>query len=259
MGHDGDAIIQDMKAEQTETSEWPVRFKRLREEHLPAITAAFACYPDSDEYPYHNKRHGVDVMKAADWLFDQVPAGLFAEREQGLLLLAAAWHDAGYGDSAAEYPKGIGKKEKERYAVHLFREYAERAMPELTDDNKDFIERAIMGTLVGPEADRTTPEAALLHMADIGFLFDESLAAGSEPSQQVRMPIQRWRQERVPHLSPSEFIKLEEKFLAAEAVEIQQLAMQLGLGRELADEYGARVLGAMRAVRQVAEGESYGD
>lgn len=247
-----------MTVNQTE-AEWLIEFKRLSEGCLPAITAALARYPDSYEYSYHNKGHGIDVMKAANCLLDQVPAGLFTEREQGLLLLAAAWHDAGYGDGLSEYPEGIDEKEKERYAVHLFRQYAERELPELTGDDKDFIERAIMGTVVGPNADRTTPEAALLHMADVGHLLDASLTSDGKPTEKVCMSILHWWRERVPHLSPSEFIKLEEKFLAAEAVEVQQLAMQLGLGRELADEYGTRVLGAMRAVRQAAEQESHGN
>lgn len=245
--------------EHPKAQEQPANTMHLERDYPLAVRAALDRYPGGDEYPYHNEHHGLDVMKAVTRLLEQVSAGLFSRQQKILLSLAAAWHDAGYGDDPADYPEGIDEKEKERYAVHLFRRYAERELPELTGDDKDFIERAIMGTVVGPNADRTTPEAALLHMADIGFLLDESLAAGSELDERVPVLIRRWRQERVPHLSPSEFIKLEEKFLAAEAVEVQQLAMQLGLGRELADEYGTRVLGAMRAVRQAAEQESHGN
>lgn len=245
--------------EHPKAQEQPANTMHPERDYPLAIRAALDRYPGGDEYPYHNEHHGLDVMKAVSRLLKQVPTRIFSAHQKGLLSLAAAWHDAGYGDDPADYPEGIGEKEKERYAVHLFRQYAECELPELTDDDKDFIERAIMGTVVGPGADRTAPEAALLHMADVGHLLDASLTSDGRPAEKVCMSIRHWWQERVPHLSPKEFIELEEKFLPAEAMEIRRLAERLGCEQELIDEYGARVLGAMRAVRQVAEQEEYGN
>lgn len=217
-----------------------------------AVGGAIARYPEPSDYPYHNKGHGIDVVNSAAELISQVPGDLFDDRQKGLLVLAAAWHDAGYGDDASQYPEGINEGEKECYAVHLFREYAAKELGELTDGDKDFVERAIMGTVMRPSVDRNSPEAALLHMADIAYLFDKSLAIVEEPGEWVQQSIRAFWDECAPDMSPKDFIDFEISFLRAEALEVRQLAGRLKLGQKLSDEYGARVLGAMGAARLVA-------
>lgn len=162
------------------------------------IEAGISTYPD---FPYHNQEHGVDVVEnTADML--RLYGKIFDKRQGQLLLVAAAWHDAGYGADENLWGAFGGKEE---YACHLLKESAAKSS-EFQESELEFMIRAIMGTKMSGNAERGTPEARLLHLADLGYLFSSDRAT-------FKKGVSDYREEEHSSALPAEFRKFELGFL----------------------------------------------
>ena len=108
-----------------------------------SIDRAGGCYPD---LPYHNVQHMKDVMQSVGELVELLPDSyprVITPWQEDLLALAAAWHDAGFDDEAAQaYPT------KEDYAIALMKEDIKSNEIDLTDHEIAFLDRAIRGTIM---------------------------------------------------------------------------------------------------------------
>lgn len=120
--------------------------------------------------PYHHPGHMEDVMQAVGELVKLLPGDgyprVITPWQKDLLALAAAWHDAGFDDKAARaYPT------KEEYAIALMKEDLKSNEIDLTSSDIAFLDRAIRGTIMVPALQqRDTPEAKLLHHADMAYM-----------------------------------------------------------------------------------------
>ena len=152
-----------------------------------------ACkrYP---ELPYHHPGHMKDVMQAVSELVELLPGDGYQRVidpwQESLLVLAAAWHDAGFDEKAAqEYPT------KEEYASALLLKDIEDNGIELDDSDKAFLDRAIKGTIMVPALQqRDTPEAKLLHHADMAYMTAdwETFWRGAEAFHDEEHPKMPW-------------------------------------------------------------------
>ena len=152
-----------------------------------------ACkrYP---ELPYHHPGHMKDVMQAVSELVELLPGDGYQRVidpwQESLLVLAAAWHDAGFDEKAAqEYPT------KEEYASALLLKDIEDNGIELDDSDKAFLDRAIKGTIMVPALQqRDTPEAKLLHYADMAYMTAdwETFWHGAEAFHHEEHPDMSW-------------------------------------------------------------------
>lgn len=171
-----------------------------------------------DRYPnheYHNRKHGADVIESTIELVDT--CDVFTEREKQLLAIAAAWHDAGFGDDDLDW-RQFGSKEA--YSVHIMREAAASI---LSSEEQEYVERAIMGTMMTTSVTRDTPEAQILHLADLSYL------RGSP--EDFRDGALRYRREELDGAeSDEEFSELEMKFLALYAQTMEEYLGRNGLG-----------------------------
>ena len=150
-------------------------------------------YPD---FPYHNRQHGLDVIKATR---EQAVRCGFDTHHAELLTVAAAWHDAGFGhDEELWRPHGG----KEVYAVFLMKQAVDG---QYRDEDVAFIERAIMGTMMGPNVKRDTPEAKFLHLMDLSYLWadQKTFLKGARAV---------WEEE-FSHLDTEQFLDLQHAFL----------------------------------------------
>jgi hypothetical protein len=112
----------------------------------------------SDEMPYHDWTHVLDVMGHADELADMAES-VGNDLDRDALLLAAAWHDADY-----HLPlEGVGSRE-ERSAV-LARSRIMWHDIYLADD----VASAIMDTKVD-KSPKSSSLGIALHYADVGYL-----------------------------------------------------------------------------------------
>ena len=129
-----------------------------------SVERACKRYP---ELPYHHPGHMADVMQAVGELVKLLPGDGYRRAinpwHEELLVLAAAWHDAGFDDDEAQaYPT------KEEYAIALMKEDIKSNDIDLTDYEIALLDRAIRGTIMTPSLQqRDTPEAKLLHHADM--------------------------------------------------------------------------------------------
>ena len=152
-----------------------------------------ACkrYP---QLPYHRPGHMKDVMQAVSELVELLPGDGYQRVidpwQESLLVLAAAWHDAGFDEKAAqEYPT------KEEYASALLLKDIEDNGIELDDSDKAFLDRAIKGTIMVPALQqRDTPEAKLLHHADMAYMTAdwETFWHGAEAFHHEEHPDMSW-------------------------------------------------------------------
>ena len=152
-----------------------------------------ACkrYP---QLPYHHPGHMKDVMQAVSELVELLPGDDYQRVidpwQESLLVLAAAWHDAGFDEVAAqEYPT------KEEYASALLLKDIEDNGIELDDSDKAFLDRAIKGTIMVPALQqRDTPEAKLLHHADMAYMTAdwETFWRGAEAFHDEEHPKMPW-------------------------------------------------------------------
>lgn len=116
-----------------------------------------------DDLPYHGWPHAEQVMRDSSRIIREM--GHYSLHvDEGLVLVAAAWHDAGHEDAQAD-----NFESREHYAVWLAKQHIG---PDLGDDF-EVIERAIMATRFGVE--RTQAEEIILHYADlanVGYEYD---------------------------------------------------------------------------------------
>ncbi|MDO4660543.1 MAG: hypothetical protein Q4B27_00120 [Candidatus Saccharibacteria bacterium] len=156
-----------------------------------SVVRASKRYP---ELPYHHPGHMKDVMEAVGELVELLPSDSYPRVttpwQKDLLALAAAWHDAGFDDDEAqEYPT------KEEYAIALMKEDIKSNDIGLTDHEIAFLDRAIRGTIMVPALQqRDTPEAKLLHHADMAYMTAdwETFWRGAEAFHHEEHPDMLW-------------------------------------------------------------------
>ena len=118
-----------------------------------SVDRASERYP---KLPYHHPGHMKDVMEAVGELVELLPSDSYPHVitpwQKDLLVLAAAWHDAGFDEKAAqEYPT----KEEYASALALLLKDIEDNGIELDDSDKAFLDRAIKGTIYGARTPAT--------------------------------------------------------------------------------------------------------
>ncbi len=182
-----------------------------------------ACkrYP---QLPYHHPGHMKDVMQAVSELVELLPGDgyrrVIGPWQESLLVLAAAWHDAGFDEKAAqEYPT------KEEYASALLLKDIEDNGIELDDSDKAFLDRAIKGTIMVPALQqRDTPEAKLLHYADMAYMTAdwETFWRGAEA----------FHDEEHPDMSWEKFQQFEEDFLPKYKESLRNDFQSLGIAED---------------------------
>lgn len=105
---------------------------------LATVQRARQAYP---LLPYHNVQHMDDVVQMTKELIRLVPRYTFSAQQQELLVIAAAWHDAGYDHAAAnahhlaktgEVTKGGRYKRAANIATAAFAIVAARGNPRWT-------------------------------------------------------------------------------------------------------------------------------
>ncbi len=143
--------------------------------------------------PYHHPGHMEDVMQAVSELVELLPGDGYQctinPWQEDLLVLAAAWHDAGFDEEAARaYPT------KEEYAILLILEDFENNKIDLTGGDINFLIRAIGGTIMTGLPQRDTPEAKLLHHADMAYMTAdwETFWRGAEAFHHEEHPDMSW-------------------------------------------------------------------
>lgn len=181
-----------------------------------------ACkrYP---ELPYHHPGHMKDVMQAVSELVELLPGDgdqrVIDPWQESLLVLAAAWHDAGFDEKAAqEYPT------KEEYASALLLKDIEDNGIELDDSDKAFLDRAIKGTIMTGPPQRDTPEAKLLHHADMAYMTAdwETFWHGAEA----------FHHEEHPDMSWEDFQQFEAKFFPIYMESLKNDFQSLGIAED---------------------------
>ena len=201
------------------------------------VQRARQAYPS---LPYHNTQHMDDVVQMTKELIRLVPRYTFSAQQQELLVIAAAWHDAGYDHAAAnEYWC------KEAYSVALFVQDSQRERLELDSEAYAFVERAILGTIVVPPLQRSTLEAKLLHLADIGFLFVnwQTFWRGS----------MNYRVEEQPDTPWVEFLQRQQRFFAMCLAEMQTDGLLLGIAPSVISQYCAALQQHMEQFARMPE------
>lgn len=157
-----------------------------------SVDRASERYP---KLPYHHPGHMKDVMEAVGELVELLPGDSYPRVitpwQKDLLILAAAWHDAGFDDDKARaYPT------KEEYAIALMKEDIKSNKIDLTDREIAFLDRAIRGTIMAPALkQRDTPEAKLLHHADMAYMTAdwETFWRGAEAFHHEEHPDMSWK------------------------------------------------------------------
>lgn len=165
----------------------------------------------------------------------------FNEHCVKLLTIAAAWHDAGF-DHDEEVWSPYGSKES--YAVYLM---SQALNDRYNQEDLAFIERAIMGTMMGPNATRNTPEASFLHLMDLSYLW-------SDPETFLDGAMAVWKEE-FPHLDTKQFLDLQEKFLPSYREELVKFMMERGVSKEKIEEMAHKIDANMKAITEKLEGK----
>jgi hypothetical protein len=116
-----------------------------------------AEYHYSDDMPYHNWVHALDVIGHADEIADMAEsAGNDIDRDA--LLLSAAWHDT-------DYHLPMGQESREERSAILARSRIMWHDPDLADN----VAHAIIDTTVD-KCPKSSPLGVALHFADVGYL-----------------------------------------------------------------------------------------
>lgn len=186
-----------------------------------SVVRASKRYP---ELPYHHPGHMKDVMEAVGELVELLPDDgyprVITPWQKDLLALAAAWHDAGFDDDKARvYPT------KEEYAIALMKEDLKSNEIHLTSSDIAFLDRAIRGTIMVPALQqRDTPEAKLLHHADMAYMTAdwETFWRGAEA----------FHDEEHPDMSWENFQKFEAKFLLIYMESLKNDFQSLGIAED---------------------------
>ena len=185
-----------------------------------SVKRACERYP---ELPYHHPGHMEDVMQAVSELVELLPGDGYRRAinpwHEELLVLAAAWHDAGFDEEAAQaYPT------KEEYAILLILEDLENNKIDLTGGDINFLIRAIGGTIMTGPPQRDTPEAKLLHHADMAYMTAdwETFWRGAEA----------FHDEEHPDMSWENFQKFEADFLPKYMESLENDFQSLGIAKD---------------------------
>ncbi len=186
-----------------------------------SVVRASKRYP---ELPYHHPGHMKDVMEAVGELVELLPDDSYPRVitpwQKDLLALAAAWHDAGFDDKAARaYPT------KEEYAIALMKEDLKSNEIHLTSSDIAFLDRAIRGTIMVPALQqRDTPEAKLLHHADMAYMTAdwETFWRGAEA----------FHHEEHQDMSWEDFQRFEAKFLPKYMKSLRNDFQSLGIAED---------------------------
>lgn len=186
-----------------------------------SVVRASKRYP---ELPYHHPGHMKDVMEAVGELVELLPDDSYPRVitpwQKDLLALAAAWHDAGFDDDKARvYPT------KEEYAIALMKEDLKSNEIDLTSSDIAFLDRAIRGTIMVPALQqRDTPEAKLLHHADMAYMTAdwETFWRGAEA----------FHHEEHPDMSWEKFQKFEAKFFPIYMESLKNDFQSLGIAED---------------------------
>ncbi len=186
-----------------------------------SVKRACERYP---KLPYHNPDHMKDVMEAVGELVELLPDDSYPRVitpwQKDLLALAAAWHDAGFDEEAAQaYPT------KEEYAIALMKEDIKSNKIDLTNHDIAFLDRAIRGTIMVPALkQRDTPEAKLLHYADMAYMTAdwETFWHGAEA----------FHHEEHPDMSWEDFQQFEADFLAKYMKSLRDDFQSLGIAED---------------------------
>ena len=185
-----------------------------------SVVRASKRYP---ELPYHHPGHMKDVMEAVGELVELLPDDSYPRVitpwQKDLLALAAAWHDAGFDEKAAQaYPT------KEEYAIVLMKEDIKSNDIDLTDHEIAFLDRAIRGTIMTGSPQRDTREAKLLHYADMAYMTAdwETFWHGAEA----------FHHEEHPDMSWEDFQKFEAKFFPIYMESLKNDFQSLGIAED---------------------------
>ena len=185
-----------------------------------SVERACKRYP---KLPYHHPGHMKDVMQAVGELVKLLPSDgyphVISPWQKELLVLAAAWHDAGFDEEAAQaYPT------KEEYAILLILEDLENNKIDLTGGDINFLIRAIGGTIMTGPPQRDTPEAKLLHHADMAYMTAdwETFWRGAEA----------FHHEEHPDMSWENFQQFEAKFLLIYMESLKNDFQSLGIAED---------------------------
>lgn len=185
-----------------------------------SVDRASERYP---ELPYHHPGHMKDVMEAVGELVELLPGDGYRRAinpwHEELLVLAAAWHDAGFDEEAAQaYPT------KEEYAILLILEDLENNKIDLTGGDINFLIRAIGGTIMTGSPQRDTPEAKLLHHADMAYMTADwkTFWRGAEA----------FHHEEHPDMSWEDFQKFEAKFFPIYMESLKNDFQSLGIAED---------------------------
>ena len=185
-----------------------------------SVDRASERYP---KLPYHHPGHMKDVMEAVSELVELLPSDSYPRVitpwQKDLLVLAAAWHDAGFNEEAAQtYPT------KEEYAILLILEDLENNKIDLTGGDINFLIRAIGGTIMTGSPQRDTPEAKLLHHADMAYMTAdwETFWRGAEA----------FHHEEHPDMSWEDFQKFEAKFFPIYMESLKNDFQSLGIAKD---------------------------
>ncbi len=112
-----------------------------------------------DALPYHNWGHAVDVYWQADELAQRSRKRVGAQVNRSLLLVAAAWHDAGYHLPLDGFPT------REHRSAAL----ARQALLELSEVEQGIIASSIIDTTVNKQP-KSNHQGIALHFADVGYM-----------------------------------------------------------------------------------------
>ena len=186
-----------------------------------SVKRACERYP---KLPYHNPEHMKDVMQSVGELVELLPSDGYQRVinpwQKDLLVLAAAWHDAGFDDEVAQvYPT------KEDYAIALMKEDIKSNDIDLTDHEIAFLDRAIRGTIMAPSLQqRDTREAKLLHHTDMAYMTAdwETFWRGAEA----------FHHEEHPDMSWEDFQRLEADFLQIYMKSLRNDFQSLGIAED---------------------------
>ncbi len=179
------------------------------------IVAAQPFYDDT--LAYHGWSHAEQVMEDSSRIIREMGNVGLAINED-LLLVAAAWHDAGHEDDRAnEFDS------KEHYAVQLLKDYIAK---DLDDEKVAVLERAILATRY--KVERTTPEEIILHYADIANM-------GYEYERFISFSIRLWREYGAGNWD--NFVTKAEEVILQSALEAERELPLIGLPINASDSF----------------------
>lgn len=164
--------------------------------------------PFYGDLSYHGWSHAEQVMQDVKRIIRAMGV-LSVHIDQNLLLVAAAWHDAGYSD-----PRADEFESKEHYAVYL----ANREVGQSLGEDIEVVERAILATR--KHVHRTTPEEVILHYADVANM-------GYEYPVFYEFTIRLWRERGCPDWS--EFLERTSQAIGQCVMEAEQELPLIGL------------------------------